>query len=34
VEGYFGRLIAFAEEARWGRARAHDGGGKVEAGQR
>jgi thioester reductase-like protein len=31
VEGYFGRLIAFAEEARWGRARAHDWGGKVEA---
>ena len=31
VEGYFHRLIAFAEAARWGRRRADNGGGKVEA---
>jgi thioester reductase-like protein len=33
VEGYFGRLIAFAEEAHWGRG-AENGGRKVEPSQR
>jgi thioester reductase-like protein len=33
VEGYFGRLIAFAEEARWGAMRAQNGGAKVEPAQ-
>jgi hypothetical protein len=33
VEGYFGRLIAFAEEARWGAMRAQNGSAKVEPAQ-